>query len=70
MARKTDLTSMLGTGSGIGRKIVMVLVGLVVLTLVIRNPVGSANTVVSVWQWASHVIDALSTFGQALSGRS
>lgn len=69
MARKTQMMPTVG-GSGIGGRIATVVIVLVVLTLVIKNPTGSAHTVVALAHWVSNVIDALSTFGQALSGRS
>ena len=70
MAHKTTMAPMVGADGGLGRKIVGVLVTLAVLAMVIHDPAGSAHTVVAVAQWAGTVVDALSKFGQALSGRS
>lgn len=70
MARKTTMAPMVGADGGLGRKIVTGLVVLAVLAMVIKDPAGSAHTVVAVLRWAGDVVEALSTFGQALSGRA
>jgi hypothetical protein len=45
------------------------LVALVLLTLIIRDPTGAAQTVHTLVGWAGEVIDGLATFASALSAR-
>jgi hypothetical protein len=59
-----------GGGSGIGQRLVTALIVLVLLALVLRDPVGAAHTVQRLAGWASDVVDALGTFGSALSRTS
>ena len=71
MARRaTTMPVIAGGGSGAGRRAVIVLIALVLLALVLRDPVGAAHTIQRLAGWAGDVVDALSTFGSALSGAS
>ena len=65
MAQRTMMP--MAGGGGIGHKIVAWLIALTVLAMVIHDPSGSAHTIAGIAQWASGVIDDLSTFGRALS---
>lgn len=67
MSRRTAMMPM--TGGGAGSRVAGTLVALVLLTLVIRDPVGAAQTVHTLLGWAGTVIDGLVTFTSALSGR-
>jgi hypothetical protein len=69
MARKATMLPMAG-GSGLGRHVVATLVGLALLALVIRDPVGAAHTVQQLAAWAGEVLDALETFCAALAETS
>lgn len=55
------------TGGRSGGRMVGVLIGLVLLGLVLRDPVGAAHTVQQVAAWAGSVLDALTSFGSGLS---
>jgi hypothetical protein len=70
MARKATMMPMTSGRSGTGRRLLAALVALVLVALVLRDPVGAAHTVQRLAGWASDVIDALSTFGSALSRTS
>ena len=68
MARRTTTMPVIaGGGSGTGRRAVIVLIAFVLLALVIRDPVAAAHTVQRLAGWAADIVDALSTFGSALS---
>jgi hypothetical protein len=69
MARKATMMPMAG-GSGLGRRVVAALVGLALLALVIRDPVGAAHTVQQLAELAGEGFDALEAFGAALAGTS
>jgi hypothetical protein len=69
MAQKTNMIPM-ASGGGLGRRVLGVLIALAILGMVIHDPAGSAETVVGIVQWVGNVIDALSTFGRALSERA
>lgn len=66
MGRKQTMMPTM-SGSGSGRRVVTILVGLVLLGLVIRDPVGAAHAVQHMTAWAGSVLDALTSFGSALS---
>jgi NAD(P)-dependent dehydrogenase (short-subunit alcohol dehydrogenase family) len=68
--RSTTMPVITGGGSGIGRRVVTALVVLVLLALVLREPVGAAHAVQRLAGWAGDVVDALGTFGSALSRTS
>jgi hypothetical protein len=70
MARKATMMPMTSGGSGTGRRLLAALVALVLVALVLRDPVGAAHTVQRLASWASDVVDAISTFGSALSRTS
>jgi hypothetical protein len=71
MARRTTTMPVVdGGGSGIGRRVVTALTVLVLLALVLRDPVGAAHAVQRLAGWAGEIIDALGTFGSALSRTS
>jgi hypothetical protein len=53
--------------SGIGHRVAATLIGLVLVALVVRDPVGAAATVERIWAFSAHVLDALTQFGDALS---
>ena len=65
MSRRTAMMPM--TTGGAGSRVVGVLVALALLTLIIRDPVGAAQTVRTLLGWAGDVIDGLATFAAALS---
>jgi hypothetical protein len=67
MARNATMMPMTRGGSGTGRRLLAVLVALLALALVLRDPVGAAQTVQQLARWGSDVLDALSVFGAALS---
>ena len=67
MSRRTAMMPI--TAGGTGGRVVGTLVALVLLTLVIRDPIGAAHTVRTLLGWAGAVIDGLATFAAALSGR-
>jgi hypothetical protein len=58
---------MVAGGGGTGRRIVGVLFMVGLIALVIRDPVGAAQTVQQLARWGSDFLDALSAFGAALS---
>jgi hypothetical protein len=64
------MTPMVGGGGDTGRRVVTTLAVLLLLALVLRDPVGAAHTVQRLAGWASDVVDALGTFGSALSRTS
>jgi hypothetical protein len=66
MARKATMMPMAANG-GVGRRVLAALAAVVLLALVIRDPVGAAHTVQRLAAWASEALDALETFGAALS---
>ncbi|GLZ36351.1 hypothetical protein Lesp02_85380 [Lentzea sp. NBRC 105346] len=66
MGRKQAMMPMMN-GSGAGRRVVGVLVGLVLLGLVLRDPVGAAGTVRQAASWVGSVLDALTSFGSTLA---
>lgn len=70
MAKNSGLMPMATGGGNLGRRAVAVLVGLVVLSLMVHDPIGAAGAVSGFFGWAGHVIDALATFRHALSIRS
>ena len=67
MSRRTAMMPM--TAGRAGSRVVGMLVTLVLLTLVIRDPIGAAQTVHTLLGWAGNVIDGLATFASALSAR-
>jgi hypothetical protein len=58
------------SGTGTGRRLLVTLVAIVVVALVIRDPDGAAHVVQRLAAGASEVLDALTTFGSALSETS
>lgn len=62
-------TTVMPTAGGAGGRVVATLVALVLLTLVVRDPIGAAQTVRSLVGWAVDMVDKLSIFASALSGR-
>jgi hypothetical protein len=71
MARRTTTMPLIaGGGSGAGRRAGTVLIALLLLALVIRDPIGAAHTVQRLAAWAGDLVDALGTFGSALSEAS
>jgi hypothetical protein len=58
------------SGTGTGRRLLIALVGIVVVALVIRDPDGAAHVVQRLAVGANELLDALSTFGSALSRTS
>jgi hypothetical protein len=66
MSRKTAMMPMM-SGGGSGRRVVAALVGLVLLALMLRDPVSAAQVGKQVAAWVGEVLDALETFGAALS---
>lgn len=69
MARNAGLMPT-STSGGIGRRLLAAVMVLVALSLLIHDPIGSANTVTAFFGWAGHVIDALSSFATTLAGRA
>lgn len=67
MSRRTAIMPM--TAGGAGGRVAGTLVALALLTLVIRDPIGAAQTVHTLLGWAGDVIDGLATFASALSAR-
>lgn len=70
MARRATMTPMMGGGTGTGGRLLVALVAIVLVALVLRDPAGAAHGVQRLAAWASYVLDALSTFGSALSRTS
>jgi hypothetical protein len=70
MARNATMMPMMSGGRGTGRRLVAVLVALVLVAMALRDPVGAAHTVQRLAGWATDLVDALSTFGAALSSAS
>lgn len=66
MNRKTAMMPMM-SGGGFGRRVVAALAGLVLLALVLRDPVGAAQAGKQAAAWVGEFLDALETFGAALS---
>ncbi|WP_033439378.1 hypothetical protein [Saccharothrix sp. NRRL B-16314] len=66
MARKAMMPMMGGTGQG-GRKAATSVVLVLLMVLVLRDPVGSAHVVQQLANWGGDVLDALGTFGTAVS---
>ena len=66
MGRKQSMVPTM-SGSGSGRRLVGVLVVLVLLGLVLRDPIGTAHKVHQLAAWASTALDALASFGSAVS---
>jgi hypothetical protein len=65
MARNMQMMPTTGRG-GAGGKIVGLLILVVLLTLLVRDPVGFAHGVRAVFVAVGHMADALDRFGQAL----
>ncbi|MBP2340270.1 hypothetical protein JOF41_006448 [Saccharothrix coeruleofusca] len=65
MGRKNH-TMMPITGGQGGRKVVPLLVLLVLLALVLRDPVGAAHAAQRLGDWGGYVLDALGTFGSTV----
>jgi hypothetical protein len=72
MARRTTMMQPMinGGGGGTGRRVLTVLVVLVLVALVLRDPIGAAHTVQLLAEWAGDALDALGKFGSALSRTS
>jgi hypothetical protein len=68
MSRKTAIMPTM-TAGGVGGRVITTLVMLALLTLVLRDPIGSAHTVHALLGWAGSVIDGLATFASALSAQ-
>lgn len=70
MAKNSGLMPMATSGgNSIGRRLVAIVVALVVLSLLIHDPIGSANAVAAFFSFAGRMIDALTAFAHALSSR-
>lgn len=67
MARKATMMPMMNSGSGTGRRLLTMLVALVLLALVLRDPIGAARTVEQLAAWGGAALDAVTQFGAALS---
>lgn len=65
MGRKQMMPTMPGSGSG--RRAISALVAVALLVLVLRDPVGAAHAVQQAARWGGAVLDALTSFGSALS---
>jgi hypothetical protein len=68
MSRKTAMMPTMTT-STIGGRVITTLITLAVLTLVLRDPVGTAHSVRALLTLAGSVIDGLATFASALSAQ-
>lgn len=66
MGRKQTMMPTM-TGGGSGGRVTSILIGLVLLGLVLRDPVEAAHTVQQIAAWAGSALDALNTFGSSLS---
>lgn len=66
MGRKTTMMPTM-SGGGTGRRLIAVVVAVALLSLVLRDPIGAANAVQQMAVWGGAVLDALSTFGSAVS---
>ena len=67
MSRRTAMMPM--TAGGAAGRVVGALVIIVLLTLVVRDPIGSAHGFRTLLGWAGDVIDGLATFASALSAQ-
>jgi hypothetical protein len=68
MARKTtQMPLVMGGGGGAGRRLFMIVVGMVLFALILRDPVGAAQAVERVGTGAGAVLDALTRFAAALA---
>lgn len=55
-----------GSAGSTGRRFLAALVGLVLLALIIRDPVGAAGFAEQLGAWSATALDALVRFGSAL----
>ncbi|SES37930.1 hypothetical protein SAMN05216188_14610 [Lentzea xinjiangensis] len=66
MGRKQTMMPTVG-GGGRGGRLMAVGIGLVLLGLILRDPVGAAHLARQAAVWFGSVLEALSSFGSALS---
>lgn len=66
MAKKQTMMPTMG-GGGTGRKVLGTVVCLLLLGLILRDPIGAAHAAQQAGAWIGAVLDALTTFGKAVS---
>jgi hypothetical protein len=66
MAKKQTMMP-LPAGGKTGRRLVVLLIGVTLLALVIRDPIGAATAVRQLAAWGGAALDGFATFVEAMS---